>query len=66
MSEHITFWKCPKCHGTGKTIKYWGVKAETEACRKCDGTGNGLVDGEASEHQREIDRIENANRNPNT
>lgn len=59
--DEITYWKCPECHGTGKTIRYWGAKAETERCAKCDGTGNGLVDGAQRAHQREIERIEDAN-----
>ena len=62
MAEHLTYWKCPECHGTGKTIRYWTSPASVEPCEKCDGTGNAMVDGAKRRHEREIERIEAMNK----
>lgn len=63
--ERITYWRCPDCCGTGKLVAGNSVTD----CYKCDGTGNGMVDGEKAAHQRRIDEIEkrpklNARRKP--
>lgn len=42
MSDYITYWKCSKCHGTGRVFD--------NSCRKCGATGNALVDGVAREY----------------
>lgn len=58
----MNYWKCPKCHGTGKVILAYSA---TEMCFDCDGTGNGYVDGAARYHAREVDRIERKQREVN-
>lgn len=53
MTERLTYWKCPDCHGAGLVFRPW--YAETpEQCFKCDGTGNALVDGETERHKRRL------------
>ncbi len=62
MGDHnITYWKCPKCHGTGKNIvaNHW-----IERCFDCDGTGNALEDGAARAHERRVREIENKKGKP--
>lgn len=54
MNDRLTYWKCPKCHGTGKTIP---IPGRVEDCFDCDGTGNALVDGKARAHEREVNDI---------
>lgn len=50
----LSYWKCRKCHGTGKTI--W--QEQVNECSACDGTGNALVDGEARRHLRRVRELE--------
>jgi hypothetical protein len=58
MSEPLKFWKCPRCHGTGKIIGGRIGSARIEPCGRCDGTGNALVDGVARAYEREIAKVE--------
>ena len=53
MSDRVTRWKCPGCHGTGEII----VGGKIRKCAPCDGTGNAMVDGETERHKRELARI---------
>lgn len=53
-TERLTWWKCPKCHGTGRVIALRRV----EPCFHCDGTGNALIDGRARDHARRVAEIE--------
>jgi len=55
MTERITYWKCPDCHGTGKRIVGYD---SVERCFRCDGTGNAFVDGRARAHARRVAEIE--------
>lgn len=57
-TERLTYWKCPKCHGIGKVIAGRIGSARVEPCFDCDGTGNGLVDGAAAEHRRDMDIVD--------
>lgn len=54
MKNRLTYWKCPKCHGTGERIV---VPGHVEHCSDCAGTGNALVDGKARAHAAEIERL---------
>lgn len=56
--DRITFWKCPKCHGTGKVITGRIGPPRVKDCERCDGTGNAMVDGAAEAHKRRIAEIE--------
>ena len=51
---YLGFWKCPKCHGTGRVI----VLDVALRCMSCDGTGNALVDGAARAHERRLAEID--------
>lgn len=51
----LNYWKCPKCHGSGRVIPIPGHAA---SCEACDGTGNALVDGAAARHRRALERID--------
>lgn len=51
--EYLTYWKCPRCHGTGLTFEPWFAD-EPNVCSKCGGSGNALVDGEAERHKRRL------------
>lgn len=55
MSDQLTYWKCPKCHGTGFQI--CGGREIT--CYPCDGTGNAMVDGAARAHRRALSELRN-------
>ena len=59
--SNITYWKCPHCHGVGKRIAYPG---QVETCLSCDGTGNGLVDGEERRLRRVIKELETQDSKP--
>lgn len=52
------YWKCPLCHGAGEVIVGYD---DIQTCRKCDGTGNAYVDGEAAAHRRRLDEIRRRN-----
>lgn len=54
MHERLTYWKCPKCHGTGRVI--YGPNAEK--CFECDGTGNAMIDGVEQAHRRRLAEID--------
>ena len=58
MRERITYWKCPKCFGTGKCVQGFEPNARTYDCEACDGTGNGMVDGATERHKRRVAKIE--------
>lgn len=51
--EYLTYWKCQKCHGTGRVFEPWYAD-EPKECLRCDGTGNALVDGETERHKRRL------------
>lgn len=52
--EYLRYWKCRKCHGTGRVI--WAGRAER--CFDCAGTGNAMVDGRAEDHKRRLREID--------
>lgn len=49
-----SFWKCPKCFGTGRRI--YGSTAVD--CHACGGTGNGFVDGNEVAHRKRLEEID--------
>ena len=53
MSDRLTYWKCPKCHGTGHVFRPWYNK-QSGSCFACAGTGNALVDGETEQHKQRL------------
>jgi len=50
------FWKCPRCHGTGREI----ISNTAIRCLGCDGTGNGFTDGDAAAHERRLQELDEA------
>jgi len=60
MGERLTYWKCPKCLGTGRRFEHW--MSEPEPCFSCDGTGNALVSGETERHKRRLAEFDRAQR----
>ena len=53
MNDRISYWKCPKCHGTGRVFSPWYAKTSQE-CFDCAGSGNAFVSGEEERHRRRL------------
>lgn len=61
-NERLTYWKCPKCFGTGRVIvNDHKAVPHAKSCVDCDGSGNALVDGQANEHLRRLSEIDARN-----
>lgn len=52
MSDRLTYWKCPHCHGTGRVFEAY--MREPLDCLECDGTGNSCTDGKTERHKRRL------------
>lgn len=63
MADRLTYWKCPRCYGTGQAIP---IPGHVETCSECDGTGNALVDGAARAHSRQVAEILRRKARPET
>lgn len=53
----VTYWKCPKCYGTGRQI----VGNSAIECSACAGSGNSFTNGDEVYHRRRLEEIDAAN-----
>lgn len=58
MTERITYWKCPRCFGTGRLIHGYGDSKRAYECKDCDGTGNSMIDGATERYKRELAQMD--------